>query len=547
MKVAIAQLNPVVGDVEGNFEKLENTVRKIAPGSADMIVFPELFLCGYPPRDLLTFPWFLDRLESISEKARSLSADRPDLGILVGTARRNSRRIGKGICNSAVLYDAGEAIFTQDKTLLPTYDVFDEQRYFDNATATDVFSYRGEKLGISICEDAWNDADFEKKLEYQTDPIERLAGMGATLMINISASPFHRRKEENLFERYAHLARKHSLPFLFTAQVGANDELIFDGRSMAMDMSGQLIEHLSAFEEEVRIIDMSSSGTTDRFPATPEMESIRQALVLGVRDYLGKSGFQSAVIGLSGGVDSSLTACIAVEAIGPDNVRGITMPSQYSSKGSVDDSLALAKNLGIRCDILPIEDIFNRYLTTLRESFTDTGHDATEENIQARIRGNLLMAYSNKFGSLVLNPGNKSELAVGYCTLYGDMTGGLGVISDLGKQTVYELARWYNREREIIPKVILTKAPSAELSTGQKDQDTLPPYDILDGILDLYLEQCKSPEEIVSAGFDADTVRWVLRAVDRSEYKRKQAAPGLRVTPNAFGSGRRMPIAAKWS
>jgi NAD+ synthase (glutamine-hydrolysing) len=425
--------------------------------------------------------------------------------------------------------------------------VFDELRYFDpgNSRNYSVVEFAGEMIGISICEDAWNDPDFEHTLVYKDNPIQNLADKGATLLISLTASPYNVRKEVNRFERNGFHAKKHGVPFLSVCQVGANDELIFDGRSNLADTTGQIVELLPSFEESVQVIDTAVADRKPKLCDLPELESMRQALVLGVRDYMRKCGFERAVIGLSGGIDSALTACIAVDALGADKVRGVTMPSHISSAGSVNDSLELAENLGIHCDTVPIADIFNTFDKTLAEPFAGLPRGVTEENLQARIRGTLLMAYSNKTGALLLTTGNKSELAVGYCTLYGDMDGGLAVISDLLKTHVYKLSHWYNRDRDIIPDAILTKAPSAELAPDQKDQDSLPEYDILDGILELYLEQGKSPEQIIDSGYEREIVEWIMRMIEINEYKRWQAAPGLRISQKAFGAGRRMPIAAR--
>ena len=546
MKIAVAQLNPTVGDIRGNLSILMNEINRIPAGAADLIVTPELFLCGYPPRDLLNFPWFIDKLQDALSELIQFSTTRPDLGILVGTVRKSKNGAGKGLYNSAFLIENGTILFTQDKQLLPTYDVFDEYRYFNPGSRSKVYEFRGVKLGISICEDAWNDYDFEKTHEYDINPIEQLAKAGAEIMINLSASPYHRDKEINRYKRFAFHASKWSVPFYFVAQIGANDELIFDGQSLVIDKEGELVANLAPFDQEVRIINSKQEGI-GKLESLHSIESIRLALVLGVKDYMRKSGFKTAVLGLSGGIDSAVTACIAVDALGAENVRGITMPSMYSSEGSVSDSLVLAEHLGIQCDSIPIKNIYDEFVRSLEAPFAGLDAGVTEENLQARIRGTLLMSYSNKFGSILLTTGNKSELAVGYCTLYGDMNGGLAVISDLPKTTVYELAKWYNRDREIIPSDIITKPPSAELRPDQKDQDSLPDYDVLDDILEMYLERRCSFSEIVANGHDPDIVKWVVRTVDLNEYKRKQAAPGLRVTSKAFGSGRRMPIAGKWT
>ncbi|MCB2200652.1 NAD+ synthase [bacterium] len=546
MKVALAQLNPVVGDLKGNLEKVKDVLDLIPEGDADLVVFPELFLTGYPPRDLLTHRWFVNGVQEAIRTLLDLSTARPDLGLLIGAPTPNGRDYGKPLANSALLVENGTLLYKQDKLLLPTYDVFDELRYFHPGEESEygIVEYKGEKLGISICEDAWSDLQFEKSRVYEINPIRNLAEAGATLMINIAASPFHRNKDLGRYHRAQHHASRWKVPYLAVGQVGANDELIFDGRSVALDASGGLIAALAAFEEEVRIIDTASKGELV-YPVIPEIESIRRALVLGLADYARKTGFKQVVLGLSGGIDSALVACIAADALGAENVHGITMPSMYSTTGSVDHSLQLVKNLGIRCDQVPIRSIYNSFNETLAPGFEGREPDVTEENLQARIRGTLLMAYSNKFGYLLLSTGNKSEMAVGYCTLYGDMDGGLSVISDLPKLVVYELSRWYNRDKEVIPEIIITKPPSAELRPDQTDQDSLPPYDVLDPILVYYLEDGLGLDEIVAHGFDRETVKSIIRLVNINEYKRWQAAPGLRVSPKAFGAGRRMPLAAK--
>ncbi|MFH0882947.1 MAG: NAD+ synthase [bacterium] len=547
MRVAVAQLNPTIGDIEGNVQRMKAALAQVPEGAAELVIFPELAVTGYPPRDLLTFGWFIDRVETAVEQLHELSRTRSDTALLFGTPLRNGNPHGKGLANAAILLKNGETLLEQHKRLLPTYDVFDEQRYFDRGDDEHwkIVELAGERIGVSICEDAWNDETFEDRVIYDHNPIELLAKLGTSLMINITASPFHIGKNRRRFERYANHAKRWKCPFIVCAQVGANDELLFDGRSMLIDARGNLVEMLAPFEEDLSILDTLMDGKPDGCRGIGEMEALRRALVLGVRDYVQKTGFREVVLGLSGGIDSALVACIAAEAIGPEHVRAVTMPSMYSSAGSVEDSLRLANNLGIRCDTLKIRDLFDTYIKTLAPIFEGREPDVAEENLQARIRGTLLMAYSNKFGSLLLSTGNKSELAMGYCTLYGDMDGGLAVISDLTKTQVYQLARWYNRDEEIIPKAILTKAPSAELKPDQTDQDTLPPYEKLDPILVAYLEEGKGIDDIVAEGNDRETVEWVIRTVDRNEYKRWQAAPGLRVSPKAFGAGRRMPITAK--
>jgi NAD+ synthase (glutamine-hydrolysing) len=545
MRITLAQLNPVVGDVTGNLARVTDTLARLN-GATDLIVFPELFLVGYPPRDLLEKPSLIRRAEEALDRLVRLSADYPATALLVGAPRPSGLSVGKGLYNAALLIQAGELVFQQNKILLPTYDVFDESRYFDPGPEIRPAPFLGERLGLSICEDAWADPQQWCSRLYDTDPIAALARQGATVLINISASPFHLGKEEVRYQLVRGHAIRHGRPFVYVNQVGGNDELIFDGESLALDAQGRILTILPTFREELADIDLSQAGSPRPYAPPAPIASLHDALVLGVRDYLRKCGFSRAVVGLSGGVDSALTCCLAAQALGPENVLGVLMPSPYTSQGSIDDSLALAQNLGLATRLIPISPIYQAYQEALKEPLGLGQIDITLENIQARIRGNILMAISNKFGHLVLSTGNKSELAVGYCTLYGDMSGGLSVLADVPKTMVYELARHLNREREIIPAAILTKAPSAELRPDQKDQDTLPPYDILDQIIDLYLVEGRAFQDIVQQGFDPDTVRWALRAIDTNEYKRRQAAPGLKVTTKAFGMGRRIPIAARF-
>ncbi len=546
MKLAIAQVNPVVGDIEGNIRKLTETLLHFDKERPDLVLFPELFLTGYPPRDLLERQWFIERTGEAIARVKELSMDYPETGILLGAPTRNSRKSGKALYNSALLICNGETLFTRHKSLLPTYDVFDEARYFEPASGVETVQFRGELLGISVCEDAWNDQGMWDNRDYGYDPIEELAKQGATLMINISASPFQVGKDELRFKTISNHARKHGVPFIYVNQVGGNDELVFDGRSICLDKKGEPMKVLPAFEETLVTVDTAVPGSPGKFTPMDRTGSIHGALVTGIRDYMRKCGFQKAILGLSGGIDSAVVCCLAVEALGKQNVVGVTMPSPYSSPGSIADSRKLAENLGIEFKVIPISDIYTAYLGSLAEHFRDRETDIAEENIQARIRGTIVMALSNKFGYLLLSTGNKSEMAVGYCTLYGDMSGGLSPISDVPKTVVYDLARYFNREREIIPEATITKPPSAELRPDQLDQDTLPPYDVLDGILNYYVDEGYSPEDIIKKGYDGETVRWVIRNVNRNEYKRKQAAPGLKVTSKAFGIGRRMPIAAKY-
>jgi len=503
-------------------------------------VTPELALMGYLPRDLLMNHGFVRRgCEMLARIARELK-DAPPL--LVGVATPNPSDVGRPLFNSAVLLKDGAVGPAFHKSLLPTYDVFDEDRYFEPFHGTQILELNGCRLGISICEDVWNDRDFWKRRRYHQDPIEAMVDAGAQAIVNLSASPFTVGKQKLREKMLGHMAKKYAVPLAIVNQVGGNDDLIFDGRSAAFDAEGRLYARAKGFEEDLLIVDMAAGTGTiaeDDFQAEAE---IWNALVLGVRDYARKTRFRKVLLGLSGGIDSALTAAIAAEAMGPQNVLGAMMPSTYSSPGSVDDSVELARRLGIRTVTLPIRGIMKTYDTVLEETFRGFEQDVTEENIQSRIRGNLLMALSNKFGSLLLTTGNKSEMSVGYCTLYGDMNGGLAVIADLPKTMVYRVSRWRNRRRADIPEAILTKAPSAELRPDQKDQDSLPPYDLLDEILELHVEQCRSAEEIIAEGYDEQTVRRVLRLVRMAEFKRKQAAPVLKVTSRAFGTGWRMPI-----
>jgi NAD+ synthase (glutamine-hydrolysing) len=546
MRITLAQLNPVVGDIDGNVRQILEVWNKCCQ-SSDLIVFPELFLVGYPPKDLVERIWFIDRVNEAIEKLRVISNRYPDAGILFGAPLRAEIAVGKGLTNSAVFIYQGEIILKQAKSLLPTYDVFDEARYFASAEANSPVIFKGERIGVSICEDAWNEPEYQPAggRLYPTDPIRDLVESGATLIVNLSASPFHLGKEELRYRLVKNHAARHRIPFIFVNQVGGNDELIFDGGSMAFDRDGNPLVLSPFFQEDLRTVRIEDKGNPAMYRPLEHMAALRQALVLGIQDYMRKCGFSKAVIGLSGGIDSALACFLAVEAVGRENVLGIAMPSPYSSPGSVTDSQQLAATLGIDFKIISIAPIFTSYLDTLAEEFAGTTPDQTEENIQARIRGNIIMAFSNKYGYLALSTGNKSEMAVGYCTLYGDMSGGLSVIADVPKTMVYDLANFINRNGEIIPQTIIDKAPSAELRPDQKDQDSLPPYPILDAILQLYIEEGASAEQIVARGFAAETVKWVIRTVDRNEYKRRQAAPGLKVTSKAFGVGRRIPIAKR--
>ena len=548
MIVTIAQLNPIIGDIKGNLKKIVDTLSQCKHDSPDLVVFPELYIVGYPPRDLLDRKWFIKNSQKAVRELISISTEYPQTGILVGAPQPTKKQTGRGIYNSALLIYQGKILISQNKTLLPTYDVFDEARYFDAATEIQVVSFKDKTIGISICEDAWNDPELWPKRFYPFDPQEILAKKGASVFINISASPFHLGKEKVRFRICQNHAKKHHIPFIFVNQVGGNDELIFDGRSMCIDKNGIPIVILPSFKEQIKTIDISRPGIPNLYKPQNIIESVYEALLLGLRDYIRKCGFSKVVIGLSGGIDSAVVCFLAKEAIGSKNVLGITMPGPFSSKGSVVDSKKLANNLGIQIKEISISSIYNSSVNLLKKHLKIGDEvDVTLENIQARIRGNILMAVSNKFGHLVLSTGNKSELAVGYCTLYGDMTGGLSVISDVPKTMVYKLAQYINKTDEVIPRDIIEKLPSAELKPDQKDQDTLPPYDILDSILHYYIDEGYSLNEILELNFDSDLVNWVIKAVDRNEYKRRQAAPGLKVTPKAFGIGRRMPIAARYT
>lgn len=540
LRIALLQINPTAGDISGNASLIARGARQAAAAGAELAITPELALMGYLPRDLLMSRGFVRRGAEALERLAAELKDAP--AVLVGVATENPNEMGRPLYNSAVLLEGGRVGPAFHKTLLPTYDVFDEDRYFEPAHGPQILQWKGLRLGISICEDVWNDRDFWERRRYHEDPIKELVEGGAQAIVNLSASPFTAGKQELRERMLGHIASKYALPVVYVNQVGANDDLIFDGRSSVFDAAGRLAARAAGFGEDILVADLpSGAGTLAGDDFTAESE-IWRALVIGVRDYARKTHFSSVLLGLSGGIDSALTAAIASEAVGAGNVLGVMMPSCYSSEGSVSDSVELARHLGIRTLELPIASIMRVYDSTLAEAFRGRTADVTEENIQSRIRGNLLMALSNKFGSLLLTTGNKSEMSVGYCTLYGDMNGGLAVIADLPKMMVYRVSNWRNQRSADIPEAILTKAPSAELRPGQTDQDSLPPYDVLDQILELHVERSQSAEEIVAQGFDEATVRRVLRLVRIAEFKRKQAAPVLKVTSRAFGTGWRMPI-----
>lgn len=544
MKIVMGQINPTVGDIVGNMEKILDYTERSRRIGADLIMFPELSLVGYPPRDLLEDDSFV---ESNLRALEALACKTQSPALLIGFVDRNRATEGKRVYDAAALLADGRIQFIQHKSLLPTYDVFDEARYFDPAVSVKVFDFKGYRLGISICEDLWNDRDFWPKRLYRIDPIETLMEGGADLLLNLSASPYSVGKRMRKLKMLQHQVIKHRVPLIYVNQIGGNDDIIFDGGSVALNERAEIVARAQRFQEDLVLVDTEHWGEPIAEPPTNDVESAYEALVLGIRDYVRKCGFRQVVLGVSGGIDSALTAALAVAALGPENVVAAAMPSPYSSEGSLTDAAALTRNLGIKRLTLPISEAFQSLKNTLQPAFAGLPEDVTEENLQARIRGALLMALSNKCGYLLLSTGNKSELATGYCTLYGDMSGGLAAISDVPKVMVYQLARYINREREIIPEASLTKPPSAELRPNQCDQDTLPPYDVLDAILKLYIEDIKGVEEIVAAGYPRALVEDIIRRVDGNEYKRKQAAPGLRITPKAFGDGRRMPIAQKAS
>lgn len=546
MRITIAQLNSVVGDISGNTRKIKSVVQKAAEKKSDLVIFPEMFITGYPPRDLLEKQKFISDINNSTSNIIAISEIYPQIGILYGTVISEEESRGRGLYNAALFIYNGKMRGEQYKTLLPTYDVFDEARHFTPSDKINIISFKGEKIGISICEDMWSISDTGIKKQYQTDPIERLAKKNASLLINISASPFHAGKDKIRYQIIHQHCRRHKLPFIYVNAVGGNDELIFDGSSMIVNKDGNVIDILPSFKQKIKTISFNKNRKAKKFVPADEVTSIYNALLLGIKDYVKKCGFKHVVLGLSGGIDSAVTASLAAKALGKDNVLAFFMPSMYSSKQSAVYAAVLAKNLGITLKNVPITKIYYSYINELKKHFKSKKENVTEENIQARIRGNILMAFSNKFGSLVLSSGNKSELAVGYCTLYGDMSGGLGILSDVSKTMVYKLAYYINKKKEIIPSDIISRAPSAELKPNQKDSDTLPAYKILDQILELYIDENYSADEIITKGFDPHTVAWVTNTVNKNEYKRRQATPGLKVTSKAFGIGRRMPIAAKY-
>ncbi|MGJ8634463.1 MAG: NAD+ synthase [Luteolibacter sp.] len=539
MRIGVAQINAVVGDFPGNAKRILAAYRECLEMGAEVVVTPEMSLVGYPPRDLVFksqfVPKCLQALDYLADEVR-------EVPLVVGYVDFSKKEIGKPFRNAAAWLEGGEVKEKFWKTLLPAYDVFDERRYFEPGEVCEPFVWKGKRFGVTICEDIWTE-DYLERPFYDRDPVEELCGKGVDVLLNLSASPFQLGKPEYRRVMLGEVAKEAGVPVVYCNSLGGNDQLVFDGHSMVVDGCGDVVAQFSGFQDECRVVDLFAGGEVEtEVLQTSEEEQLYDGLVLGLRDYATKCGFSTACLGLSGGIDSALTAVIAADALGAENVRGLTMPSPYSSRGSVDDSFDLAEKIGIRCDEVSISGAFEAVKGAMAPIFEGKGEDVTEENMQARLRGLFLMSLSNKEGQLLLTTGNKSELAVGYCTIYGDMCGGLAVISDLPKTKVFEVARWINRDGERIPWNTIEKPPSAELRPDQKDQDTLPEYDVLDGVLELYVEEQLGAEEIVERGFDETMVRWVQRRVDLNEWKRQQAAPGLRVTSKAFGMGRRMPI-----
>ncbi|HZT28560.1 MAG TPA: NAD+ synthase [Bryobacteraceae bacterium] len=548
MKIGLAQINTTVGDLTGNVDRMVRFARLAAGCGAEMVVFPELSVTGYPPRDLVEKPTFVERSEQHLELLAAETAGLP-LAVIAGYVGRSRSELGKHATNSAAVLHGGRILFRQTKMLLPTYDVFDEARYFTPAEAESLFQMDGCRIALTICEDAWNDKQFWERPLYRRDPVQELVSGGGEVLISINASPYHMGKRALRREVFEATARRHRLPVVYVNQVGGNDQLVFDGTSFAIDAGGRVAAHAASFAEDLVLFDTAAGVGDDHANLTDECEAAYEALVLGTRDYIQKCGFRRVLIGLSGGIDSSLTAVIAVDALGAENVTGVAMPGPFSSEGSMRDARALAERLGIRFEVASITPAYDRVLEVLAPLFAGAAADVTEENLQARLRGVTLMALSNKWSALVLTTGNKSELAVGYCTLYGDMCGGLAVISDVPKTLVYALSRVANRRHPgAIPASVFEKPPSAELRPNQKDTDSLPPYEVLDQVLRAYVEDYRSSQQIADdLGLPIEVVADIIRKVDRNEYKRQQAAPGLKVTTKAFGMGRRFPIAQKYT
>lgn len=543
MRIGVLQLNSTIGAYAANCDRLLAGYSQVVRAGAEFVVAPELFLCGYPPRDLLLRPDFIEaNLAALQQTAAGIGA----VPLCVGFVDRSPARPGRPLLNSAAVLHNGQIVWRTIKSLLPTYDVFDEDRYFEPAKSVAPFVFNGRKLGITICEDIWNDEDFWPDRLYRRDPVKELIAHGADLILNISASPWSVGKAETRLAMLQRVARDENVPLVQVNSIGANDELIFDGHSVALNRQGEVLALGKGFAEDTFVVEVDAATAPVKVAWPAKEEQLFHALALGIRDYVHKCGFKSVVLGLSGGIDSALVAVLAVDALGPENVMGVSMPARYSSQGSLSDAEALAKNLGVRYEVLPIEASFNATEGQLAKVFAGTKPNEAEENLQSRLRGVTLMALSNKFGSLVLTTGNKSEMAVGYCTLYGDMCGALAVIADVFKTEVYALSRWINRDRVIIPVDSITKPPSAELRPDQKDQDSLPPYEVLDAILQLYVVEHLGKDEITKRGFAPAVVNDVVNKVTFTEYKRRQAAPGLKVSSRAFGSGRRIPVAQRF-
>jgi NAD+ synthase (glutamine-hydrolysing) len=549
MKVFLAQINSTVGAIASNTELIRRAYRDGVKAGADVVLVPELAVTGYPPRDLLDRTTFIDAALAARDELASMTGATT---LVFGTVVRTSNWCGKPLHNAAIVARDGRVILEQHKTLLPTYDVFDELRYFEPGASVRCIEIAGTRVGVSICEDFWFDDENLGVKMYCRNPVDELVRQGAQVLLNISASPFNAGKREARYEIFSKIAARYRAPLVYVNQIGGNDELLFDGSSIVFDRDGNTVYCAPAFEEHSALVDLANLEMQDAGRRTQDdfkdenAAEIGRALVLGLRDYIRKCGFNNVVIGLSGGIDSAVTAAIAVEALGAEHVTGIAMPSQFSSQHSIDDARTLAANLGIAFHVVPIAGIYAPYEESLDALFGEHKFDSTNENVQARIRGNILMAWSNRTGAMVVSTGNKSELAVGYCTLYGDMAGGLALLGDVYKTMVYRVAHWLNREEELIPHSTMTKPPSAELKPDQTDQDTLPPYDVLDELLKLYIEEWKEVDEIVAAGFDRELVARILKMVDTAEFKRRQAAPTVRVSSKAFGSGRDMPIAQRW-
>lgn len=546
MKIALAQINPTIGDFKTNCEKIISYAQKAKSSACDLVIFPELAVSGYPPRDLLEREDFVDaNLSWLSYLVESING----IGVICGSVDKNVSDTGKPLLNTAVLFEDGVILHKTTKRLLPTYDIFDEARYFEPGTTCQAFPYKNKRLGITVCEDIWNHEDVYTMRSYTIYPVAEMIKDNANLIINISASPFSIGKNKFKNEMLRSVSKKYNVPMVYVNQVGGNDSVLFDGTSAVFNEKGDIVSGACDFDEDFVVYSDKGEDTDIHDVSTSDIASVHKALILGTKDYVLKCGFSNAIVGLSGGIDSALTACVAVEALGKENISAVFMPSEYTSRDNFEDTKALSENLGIRLSTIPIHGIFQEHLKSIFPSsetkslINEPG--VTEQNIQARIRGTILMAISNKTNSLLLTTGNKSELAVGYCTLYGDMNGGLAVISDVPKTMVWDISRYINRRREIIPERIITKIPSAELKPDQTDQDDLPPYDIMDKILSGYIEERKSPDELAGEGYDLEVVKDIIRRVDLNEYKRRQAAPGLRVTSKAFGEGRRYPIARK--